>query len=517
METIFNEYYNLRSLGKGGFARVFKARHIDLGYVRAVKVSKDIVTGENDKAWQTFLHECKLLLKIGNGGHPNIVRIYQPRRIGNNAIVEMDYVEGETLHEYIRLSNHFVPMEEVWQFIHDIIGAMAYCHVDMYKFLMDPVEDKLLPDPSDGRKYIFTTEKEKELISKYCVVHNDLHSGNVMRRDYDGAYILLDFGLAKQNGHFVKSSSRNDGAREYCPPEKFDGHALTAASDVYSLGILLYEIMTGDVPFRAPATGSPESKASAIEEAHKRSTPPPILPYRKAAFEQAFPGQSYTRDFPELLEQIILKCLAKNPSDRFCNAKELKKELKKLYESVDELEILKADKERISILLDAAQSRIKELEINKTKTENELNDIEHELIKAQSELSTSRENNIATSKLVDKWKKMTWIIPTFVIGLSTIVFTLYNSKACDVNVSNINRADTIVYSQCENQTVERIIRDTISVRDTVKIEIPTTVTQTQTKVEYRTSPEVQQELNRLRNENRNLQGQVKRYEEILPK
>lgn len=328
------EYEKIRMIGKGAFASVFKVRHAKLGYVRALKVCDSFIEDENDRAWQTFLSECKVLLRIGNGSHPNIVKIFQPRLIDNHAVVEMDCVEGDPLHSYIK-QNQFVPIEEFYRFAKQIISALAYCHVDVYKFLMNPVDDKLEIDPNDGRKYIVSPEKEKELIKKYGVVHNDLHSGNIIRKDYDGQYILLDFGLAIQDSHCVKSSSRFDGAIEYCSPEKLENGTISTQSDVYALGILLYEMLTGRVPFPySNGDGStPESARSRVYLQHLQDTPPSIFELRKQAFEATHLGEIYTQDYSDQLEAIIMKCLAKKPEERFKNAKKLYNAFEKCFDS----------------------------------------------------------------------------------------------------------------------------------------------------------------------------------------
>lgn len=331
------EYENIRLIGRGAFASVYKVRHSDLGYIRALKVCNNFIEDENDRAWQAFVSECKVLLQIGNGSHPNIVRIYQPRLLNNRAVVEMDCVEGEPLSDYIK-ERRFIPIDEFYRFSRQIIGAVAYCHVDVYKFLMNPVEDDLEIDPSDGRKYIVPPAKEKDLIEKYGVVHNDLHSGNIIRRDYDGQYILLDFGLAVQDKHCVKSSSRFDGAIEYCSPEKLERAEISTQSDVYALGILMYEMLAGRVPFPYSNRGesSLESARNRVYMQHLNEMPPSIYELRKEAFESTHPGQTYGRDYPEALEKLILRCLAKEPSKRFDNAKDLQTSFEKYIESVEQ-------------------------------------------------------------------------------------------------------------------------------------------------------------------------------------
>lgn len=327
MALFLEEYEKLRLLGKGSFASVYKVRHHRLGYVRAIKVSNDLITDENDPAYQTFLNECRVLLNIGNGSHPNIIRIYQPRLIANKAIVEMDFVDGLTLTEYMKKSP-FISMDEFRRFAREIVGAMAYCHADLYKFLMDPDADNLVPDPADGSRWLIDSEKEAELREKYCVNHNDLHSNNIMRRNYDGSFVILDFGLAIQDNHCVKSSSRGDGAYEYCSPEKLDGKEITSASDVYSLGILLYELLAGQVPFVMDVASDGLEKARYdVYMKHLHEHPAPILPLRRKAFERSHPGEVYMPDIPAGLEDVVMKCLSKKPSDRYRDASELLRDL----------------------------------------------------------------------------------------------------------------------------------------------------------------------------------------------
>ena len=118
------EYEKLRLLGKGAFASVYKVRHAELDYVRALKVSHELIESKDDKVWKTFLEECKMLLRIGNGAHPNIVRIYQPKLLENKAAVEMDFVDGLSLAEYIG-TEKFISLDEFKAFAMQIVGARA--------------------------------------------------------------------------------------------------------------------------------------------------------------------------------------------------------------------------------------------------------------------------------------------------------------------------------------------------------------------------------------------------------
>ncbi len=348
MPSINDEYEKLMLIGQGSFANIWKVRHKQLDYVRALKVSKEVVANERDKAYLQFLKECKVLLKIGNGGHPNIVRIYQPRLLDGCASVEMDYVKGVTLSKYLE-RERFMPMYEVYRFIAEIGGALAYCHHDIYEFLMNPDVDDLTPDPDDGQHYLIDPETERRLVAKYAVTHNDLHSNNVMRRDYDGHYVLLDFGLAILGGEAVKSSSRHGGALEYMAPEKFDDNSvITTQSDVYSFGVLMYEALAGRVPFvldQRRFSSNPVQAQYDIMQQHKTALPPSIEALRGEAFQKAHPGQVYKKDYPDWLEAMIKKCLEKNPADRYADAKELMNEYKRRVASKPVAELAEATDE----------------------------------------------------------------------------------------------------------------------------------------------------------------------------
>lgn len=375
---ICQHYYKIAHIGRGANAHVYKVKHVELGYIRALKVLNDYIENKEEKLYQSFLSECKTLLAIGNGGHPNIVRIYGPNLIDNHAVVEMDYIKGCTLDSYLR-KNKFMPYHEVKTFMTDIVGAMAYSHYDIYGFLMDPEEDKLELDPQDGSKYIITPAKEAKLVEKYRVIHNDLHTNNVMRRDYDGRYVLLDFGLAVQNGECVRSSHMDDGSPEYKAPEKAEFGTVTTRGDVYSLGIMLYEVLAGRPPFVLSLGKNGKVSQGAIYtifHQHKETIPQPILPLRKAAFEEAHPGISYTRDYPDWLDDVIMKCLEKNPDDRYADAKELFDEINSHLADSDSLEInrLKEENKRLTQQCVELKSQLTQLQERKTKRQTMTDD-----------------------------------------------------------------------------------------------------------------------------------------------
>ena len=323
--AFLEEYTLLDELGQGGYATVYKVRHNHLGYIRAIRVlNATIAHGEEDKTYQKFLRECRLLLRLGNGNHPNIVHIYQPLLKAQKAIVEMDYVDGMDLFHYLKEQKGFVPTEDVLHLLTGIGSALAYCHKDIYKFCMDKEEDNLKDDPNDGSKVLLDSKTIEQLIEKYRVIHNDIHSGNIIRRE-DGNFVLLDFGLAIEGNDVVRSSRKRNGAPEFKAPEKWDNESLlTTQSDIYSFGVVLYEYLTDRVPFQFDKKNSNPSEAEyLLGKAHKEQQPPSILELRKEAFEKAYPGATYEKDYPDWLEKVIMRCLAKSPAERFKDGKEL--------------------------------------------------------------------------------------------------------------------------------------------------------------------------------------------------
>ena len=161
-DKLGDEYLLLKELGEGGYATVYKAKSLKYGYIRAIRVLNAHVEKESDKIFQNFLHECRVLLRLGNGCHTNIVRVYQPRHVAGRAFVEMDWVDGVDLRKLIEQYDGKVPIDETLRMLREIGSALAYCHHDIYKVCYDRESDSL-EDADDGSALI-TPEVERRLI-----------------------------------------------------------------------------------------------------------------------------------------------------------------------------------------------------------------------------------------------------------------------------------------------------------------------------------------------------------------
>lgn len=539
--AFLEEYTLLDELGQGGYATVYKVRHNKLGYIRAIRVLNAIIAhGESDKVYQKFLDECRLLLRLGNGNHPNIVHIYQPLLRAQRAIVEMDYVDGKDLFHYLEEMSTFIEIADVLKLLTDIGSALAYCHEDIYKFCMDKEEDDLKDDPNDGSKVLLDIATCNRLINKYRVIHNDIHFGNIIRRE-NGNYVLLDFGLAIEGESVVRSSRRKNGAPEFKAPEKWDNDTiLSTQSDIYSFGVVLYGFLAGRVPFPFDKRNSNIEAEYLLSKAHREKQPEPIYELRKVLFEKSHPGKIYQKDYPEWLEYLIMKCLAKNPKDRFKNGKELfsyvqdhmsigsysevlklKEENEKLHkvieetntskDKIDELvlnlqtqlknsidiqkslsaknEALRKENEELKYLSKSQASgqnhtsQIQELKEQLADSQRQLHEMSQKMSAATDEISSLRRYNQELDSESDMsthqiWKKVAWVLGIVVIILGGWIINLYNTNGnSDSQIVAIPVGDTNLFMSI----------DTIDVKSAQEI------------IEERNS--LQEELNMIRNSN----------------
>ncbi len=349
-----NKYEKLEPLGTGGSGTVWKARNVSDDYYCAIKILSEPVKNENDVAYQALEREFRLIRRAGSFGHPGIPQLYGIGICNREAYIEMSYYKGDSIYEILKKET-ILPFGEIVSMFKDILGTMAYLHVDIYKDLMNAEEDHLQADLAHGGQYILRPEDVQRLISKYSICHNDLHSKQFIRNHYNGNYVLLDYGLALQGKEAVRKTLINAGTPGYSAPEKLRGRVPDTRTDVFALGALMYECLTGDVPF---PDDNHEEKYAPIEE--KRS----------AAFSAKFPGRAITPEFlcPRWLQEIVLKCLSFDPNKRYPHAK--------------------------ALLIDF-EARLKEYT---TKKEDGRTGLEQDIIVRQNQLLESKDRRIASQQ-----------------------------------------------------------------------------------------------------------------------
>lgn len=378
---ILGQYEMLANLGSGSNGTVYKVRHHEQGYIRAIKILNGYVEDKNSTKYESFIHEYRTLTLLGNCSHPNIVSVHKADLLENKAFYEMDFIDGTPLANYIA-AKQFLPLEEVIKCCRDLLSAMKYCHVGVTEYLYDREEDNIPTDPKDGSKVLIDQATRERLISKYGIVHNDIHSSNIIRNKYDGRYILLDFGISMQGGTAVRESGLGEGALAYSAPEKILDKKVTFRSDVYSIGVVLFEILAGRVPFPSKDAKGNDYSSKYMYDFHSSRPVPSIFNLRKAAFE-SLNGQEkeYQKDYPDWLEKMIDKCLAKNPEDRFTNAEEINRFFLKELESYSQpgLSGTEANAIMVKELTEAVEEKTKQIK----QKDNVVRNWEHKFAKLQ--------------------------------------------------------------------------------------------------------------------------------------
>jgi len=265
INTSIGDYRIDRLLGAGGMGEVYRGVHARLGRAVAVKVLSP--EGPGASFVQRFWHEARLHATLH---HPNIVELYDFIEHRGQLCIVMEYVDGEALSDRVRLRGPLPAAEAIAVFT-GVTAAVAYLH-------------------SNG------------------IVHRDIKSANV-RLASSGAAKLLDFGIAKTGSTpQLTNAGAVIGTLVYLAPEQLVGAPATAQSDVWSLGLLLYEMLTGQLPFKG------ETARELLETIGRASfVRASVLAPRRAVLASAW------RDY----DRIIGRCLQKEPGDRFVDAGDL--------------------------------------------------------------------------------------------------------------------------------------------------------------------------------------------------
>lgn len=282
MQNLLNQtvgdYRLLDLLGKGGMGEVYRALHTRLGRVVAVKV---LLTDAADPAMaQRFLNEARIQSRLK---HPNIATVYDFFEFQGRPFIVMEYVDGQTVSDRIAACGHLAPEQAAWVGSR-IADTLAYIH-------------------SQG------------------IIHRDLKPANVKISEA-GEVKLLDFGIARaQQDTRLTRTGFLVGTLRSLAPEQVLGQEAGPQSDIWALGTVLYEMVTGRSPFEAP-------------------TPPEL--FSKIANAE-YPSPSTWVPVPRELESVIQKCLKKKPDDRYPSASVVRDELSKFRTPVTKSTVASPD------------------------------------------------------------------------------------------------------------------------------------------------------------------------------
>lgn len=291
--TIVNDRYEIgKRIGRGGMAEIFQARDILLDRPVAMKVLfPEFAT---DPAFvERFRREAQA---AANLNHPNIVAVYDWGKVNNTYYIAMEYVNGRTLADILKQSGTLTPMQ--------------VCDV------MSEVASALISAHQNG------------------VIHRDIKPGNILVST-TGQVKVADFGIARALGAGVEQGLTQTGAvmgtATYFSPEQAQGVSTDQRSDIYSLGVVMYEMLSGVAPF----TGE-NAVAIAYKQVH----------------EHAMPLDQRLASVPSEVAAIVAKCMEKSPADRYSSAEEVRDELRRFVEGMPVLAVsAKKEAERATQVL----------------------------------------------------------------------------------------------------------------------------------------------------------------------
>lgn len=262
-EALASRYEILEQLGEGGMGLVYRVRDRETTEILALKLLRPEIACDPEMM-RRFKDEIRLARRIT---HKNVSRIYDFNRVNDLAYITMEYVDGESLRDYLARAGK-LPPERVIDLARQITAGLGEAHAQ-------------------------------------GVVHRDLKPENVILAR-DGLVKLMDFGIARVLGSNVATAQTVIGTPGYMAPEQSQGKAVDQRTDLYALGLIMYECLTGRRAFAG---------ATPVEVALKQLKERPV-PLRK-----------FLSTVPPQLETIVLRCLEKEPARRFASAAELQRAL----------------------------------------------------------------------------------------------------------------------------------------------------------------------------------------------
>jgi serine/threonine protein kinase len=275
-------YTVVRPLASGGMAELFIAKQEAMGGFEKQVVLKLLQPryAENPRVVTMFLDEARLAAKLN---HPSIVHLYDVAEDGGLKYIAMEYIHGETVADIVKRGlavNNYLPLEHAVHIVRQTAAGLGYAH------------ERREPDGRVLR-----------------IVHRDVSPTNILA-SFEGQTKIVDFGIARAQDELREESGTRPGKASYMSPEQVRGEPADYRSDIFSLGIILYELTLCQRLYR----GAPE------------------VIMRKIVDESVTPPTAINRDYPPTLELIVMKALEKRPDDRYQSAEEMSHDLEEFLE-----------------------------------------------------------------------------------------------------------------------------------------------------------------------------------------
>lgn len=267
MISQLGRYEVLGELGQGAMGVVYKARDPLIDRVVAIKtINLGLATDEKEEYEGRFYQEAKA---AGRLNHPNIVTIYDVGKSGDVAYIAMEFLEGRELRDVLK-DGTLLPVEQVLNIVAQVALGLAYAH-------------------------------------EHDIIHRDVKPSNIMVIR-DGQVKITDFGIARMASSSVRTQTGMVlGSPKYMSPEQVMGKNIDQRSDIFSLGVMLYEMLTGQAPFDG------ENVNAIMYQTLNAITPPP---------------STLNPSVPEMVNFIVAKALAKGVDDRYQNARDFADDLR---------------------------------------------------------------------------------------------------------------------------------------------------------------------------------------------
>ena len=381
-------YEVLKRVGSGGMADVYMAKDHKLNRNVAVKVLKSEYV-EDEKFLKKFETEAQAVARLS---HPNIVNIYDVGMEDGINYIVMELAEGITLKEYIRKKGYLSPKETV-EISTQIASAISHAH-------------------------------------KNHIIHRDIKPQNILVSD-TGIIKVTDFGIAKAtSSNTVTSTATAMGSVHYISPEQAKGRFCDEKRDIYSLGITMYEMVTGHVPF-----DHENGVTIALMHLQNEITPP-----------------SQIRDgIPDSLEKIILKCTMKKPEERYQTADDLIADLRLVFEDTSGgyVGVVPAIDDSPTIMID--QNELTQ-RINTPKKDQKIQ--QEEPLKDEEQNAYLDEDDEEESGMNSKIEKLVIVLAAVVGAIILISIIVFVVKSSGVFKSGKSTTTTSIGTTAESNDTE---------------------------------------------------------------